>query len=287
MKKITSLLFALIIISALCYAQTGNIKLNKGQKFFIDNKITAITTQQLLGQSMESNAEILTNFTIDVKEIKNNNFNLNNTFTRVTAKISAMGNNINFDSDKKEDMNGEYGSSLKEIINQPKQILINRWGKVLNAPALQNTADKSQVDVLKMMMQQFLGDPDETGYGVTVAFVSVPAKIVKGFNWTDSSTKDGIQKSTIYTVKNISENTALVSISGILNTDANMQMHGMDFQNKSKGNITGEEIIDITTGIIKQRKTTVESTGTVSVKSQGLEIPMTTKIISVSSVKPS
>lgn len=287
MKKITSLLFALIIISALCCAQTGNINLNKGQKFFIDNKITAITTQKLLGQSMESNAEILTNFTIDVKEIKNNNFSLNNTFTRVTAKISAMGNNINFDSDKKEDMNGEYGSSLKEIINQPKQILINRWGKILNAPALRNTDNNIQADALKMMMQQFLGDPDETGYGVNVAFVSMPAKIAKGSNWIDSSNKDGIQKSTIYTVKNISGNTAVVSISGILNTDAKMQMQGMDFQNKSKGNITGEEIIDITTGVIKERKTTVESTGTVSVQSQGLEIPMTTKIISVSSVKPS
>ena len=60
----------------------------------------------------------------------------------------------------------------------------------------------------------------------------------------------------------------------------------MDIVNKSKGNLKGEEIVDITTGVIKQKTTTLQSQGNVSVTSQGLDIPMTTKVTYVSAVKP-
>ena len=63
-------------------------------------------------------------------------------------------------------------------------------------------------------------------------------------------------------------------------------MQGMDILNKSKGNLKGEEILDITTGVIKERITTLESAGTVSIEAQGLESPMSTKVIFSSSVKP-
>jgi hypothetical protein len=77
----------------------------------------------------------------------------------------------------------------------------------------------------------------------------------------------------------------VITITGILNTDAKSQMQGMDIVNKSKGNLKGEEILDITTGVIKERTTTLESAGTISIESQGFEIPMTTKVTFVSSVK--
>ena len=102
----------------------------------------------------------------------------------------------------------------------------------------------------------------------------------------DSSNKEGIQRATTYTVKEIKGNDAVVTISGILNTDAKSQMQGMDIINRSKGNLKGEEIIDINTGVIKERTTTLESTGTTLIQAQGLEIPMTTKVTFVSSARP-
>ncbi len=197
-----------------------------------------------------------------------------------------MGNDINFDSDKKEDMAGEYASSFKNIINNPKSIVIDRSGKLLNLTKTETKPGGTQPDIMKMMLDQLLGDPEETGYGSDIAFVSTPSKIITGYNWTDSSNKDGIQKSTTYTVKQIKGTEAVIIITGILNTDVKSQMQGMDIANKSKGNLTGEEIVDLTTGVIKQKTTTLESQGNVSVTSQGLDIPMTTKITFVSVVKP-
>ena len=286
MKKITSTLFFTAIISTAFAQATGNINLIKGQKFSVDNKITAVTTQTLMGQSMESNAEISSKYSIEVKDIKDNNYNLTNTFTKMQAKMSAMGNDMNFDSDKKEDMEGEYAASFKDIINKPKSVVIDRSGKLLNINKTETNHAGTQPDIMKIMLDQLLGDPEETGYGSDIAFVSTPSKIITGYNWTDSSNKDGIQKSTTYTVKQIKGTEAVITITGILNTDVKSQMQGMDIVNKSKGNLKGEEIVDITTGVIKQKITTLESQGFVSIVSQGMDIPMVTKVTFVSSAKP-
>ncbi len=286
MKGITLILFSIVFISAAFAQNTGNINLLKGQKFSVDNKITAVTTQTLMGQSMESNAELTAKYFIEVKDIKDNKYNLSNTFTKMKVKMSAMGNDLNFDSDKKEDMSGEYGASFKDIINKPKEVLIDKSGKIVNSSKEESKPSDAQPDMMKMMIEQLLGDPEETGYGVNLAFASTPAKFSTGYSWTDSSNKEGIQRSTTYTVKEINGNEAVISISGILNTDAKSQMQGMDIKNRSKGNLTGEEKLNITTGVIKERTTTLESVGTISIEAQGLEIPMTTKVTLISSVKP-
>ena len=282
MKRITLILFALIA-SVITFGQ--DINLTKGQKFSVDNKISAVTSQTFMGQAIKSNAELTAKYSIEVKDIKDDNYNLTNTFTKMKMKMSAMGNDVDFDSDKKEDMAGEYAASFKDIINKPKEVVINRSGKVLNVKKEINT-DTTQPDVMKMMIGQLLGDPEETGYGVNIAFVSTPSKVSAGYNWKDSSNSDGVQRTTIYTVKEIKGNDAVVTITGTLNTDAKSQMQGMNIVNKSKGTLTGEEIMDITTGVIKERTTTLESTGTILVEAQGLEIPMTTKVIFTSAVKP-
>ena len=286
MQRITLILFSLLFFSTVFSQNKGNINLTKGQKFSVDSKITAVTTQTLMGQSMESNADLFTHYSIEVKDKKNNNYNLSKTFTKMKMKMAAMGTDINFDSDKKEDMDGEYGASFKDIINKPKEVVIDNSGNVLNAKK-DTTTSTMQSDIMKMMIGQLLGDPEETGYGVNLAFVSTPSKISAGYNWTDSANKEGIQRITTYTVKEIKGTDAIVTITGILNTDAKSQMQGMDILNRSKGSLTGEETLDITTGVIKDRTTTLESTGTISIASQGMEIPMSTKVLFVSSVKPS
>jgi hypothetical protein len=49
MKRITLILFAFIFISTAFAQNAGNINLTKGQKFSVDNKIIAVTTQTLMG----------------------------------------------------------------------------------------------------------------------------------------------------------------------------------------------------------------------------------------------
>lgn len=286
MKRFTLIFFAFVSIGASFAQHSGGINLSKGQKLSVDNKVTALTTQSLMGQAMESNAEIVTKYIIEVKDLKESNYSLISTFTKMKAKISAMGNNLDFDSDNKEDMAGKYASSFKGMINQPKEVGIDKSGKILHTITAKKDSISAQPDILKMMIDHLVGDPEESGYGVNFALLSMPSKITAGFNWTDSSTKDGIQKSTTYTIKEIKGNEVIITVTGILNTDVKSQMQGMDIINRSKGNLSGEQIVDLTTGVIKEKNTLLESAGNIILESQGIEIPMTTKVKFTSTVKP-
>jgi hypothetical protein len=136
---------------------------------------------------------------------------------------------------------------------------------------------------MSMMLGQFMGDPEETGYGLKEAFMVIPSKAKPGFSWTDSSSVKGVNKSTTYTVKEIKGIEATIGISGNVSIDMSTQMGGMDVTNKSNGTMTGEEIVDVKTGIIKQRTTTLESTG--SMQAMGQDIPIKTKFTAVGTVK--
>lgn len=278
-----TLLSALLFFTIAGFAQnSGSIVLNKGQKFLIENKFTALSTQEMMGQSMESKADVFTSNNIEVKDINDNNYNLTNTFTKVTATMSAMGQDMNFDSDKKEDMDGEMGKSMKDIINKPKNVIVDKQGKIIKDKS-DTTKKDSGGGMMSMMMQQFLGNQEESGFGVSEAFMIIPKNAKAGFSWSDSSSKEGIKKSTTYTIKEIKSAEAIVTISGNLVADTKTEMQGMEISSKTTGKITGEEIVDLKTGLIKQRTTTLESSG--NMEAMGQEIPMTTKLTSVSTVK--
>ena len=283
MEKITFFLSAFLLLSIAGFCQhPGTLVLAKGQKYLVENKFNAVTSQEMAGQSMESKAAIFTSNNFEVSDIKDDNYNLISTITKITAVLSAMGQDMSFDSDKKEDMDGEMGNGMKDIINQPKNVVVDKKGNIVVTESDTLKKDSSTA-MMSMMLGQFMGDPEETGYGLKDAFIIIPSKVKPGFSWTDSSSVKGVKKTTTYTVKEIKGNEATIDISGTVNMDTNTQMGGMDVTNKSNGIMTGEEIVDVKTGILKQKTTNLESSG--SVRAMGMDIPMKTKFTAISTVK--
>ena len=203
MKKL--LLFIAVSVSALTItvAQTAStLNLPKGQKYLVENKISTQNTQEVQGQSIESKADFSSSYHIEVKDIKDNNYNLTNTIKALRVSATAMGQDVSFDSDKKEDLDGENGSELKKYINQPKDITIDKSGKVINTGKPDTTsAAPAQPNMITMMMKQMIGDPEEGGYGANMAFEPVPEKATVGTTWADSSSGNGISRVTNYTIK--------------------------------------------------------------------------------------
>ncbi len=272
-----------VMLSVTGFCQSsGKLLLSKGQKYIIENKIIALSTQQMMGQSMDSKATFFTSNNIEVKDVKDNNYNLTNTYTKITSNMNAMGQDMSFDSDKKEDMNGEMGKGMKDFIGQPKNVIVDKTGKIV-AGKKDTTGKGSEGGMMSMMMKQLMGNFEETGYGLSEAFMVIPVKATTGFSWRDSINTEGVKKSTTYTIKEIKGTDAVVSVSGTMNIDTKMEMQGAEVSNKSNGKMSGEEIVDLKTGIIKQRNTTIESTG--KVEAMGQEIPTTTKVTAESTMK--
>jgi Family of unknown function (DUF6263) len=156
---------------------------------------------------------------------------------------------------------------------------------VVNASQKEDTsnAQAGQASIINMIMKQMVGDPDEGGYGANMAFEALPKNAKIGSTWVDSSNSNGISRVTNYIIKEINGTKATISLQGTLVTDIKSEMQGMEIATKTKGTFTGEDIVDVKTGVVQQRNSTMDASGTISV--MGQEIPNTTKVVSETTVK--
>lgn len=275
MKKITVFFLAAIFLSTITIAQSnGSLKLAKGQKYLVDNKVSTNTSTQVQGQSMDTKSDIASVYNIEVKDEGNNGYNLTNTITNIKMNMAMMGNEINFDSDKKEDMDGQMGSSLKDYINQPKDVLIDNAGKVITKETKDTSSEPSLAKQLNF---------DESGYGAEMAFLAIPKNPKVGTTWTDKTDNGDINKSTTYTIKDITGNIATVSFTGTLDIQKTMEQQGMEVSTKSSGKFSGDEKIDVNTGVVQTNTSTIETSGTVT--AMGQDFPTSTKVTSTTTVK--
>ena len=277
MKKITLFIATSICISTGLFAQNNSsLNLKKGQKYSVENKVSTKSSTEMQGQTMEANIDAVTSYSIEVKDHVNNNYNLTNTVTGVKINMTQMGQEMNFDSEKKEDLEGPIGSVLKDYIKQPKDVVIDRSGKVIAS----KKDEKS--DTTNVMAKQ-LGDFEATGYGADMAFESLPKNIKVGSIWSNKTDNGGVSKTTNYSVKSISGNLATLTIDGTMTTDTKMENQGMEITTKTTGKFTGEEVVDITTGVIQSNTSNVDATGTIGV--MGQQLPTSSKVTSTTTVK--
>jgi hypothetical protein len=284
MKKISLFIAAILPVTTGTFAQShGTINLPTGQKYVVENKVTTKSTTEMAGQSIESDADITSVYAIEVKDLKDSNYNMTNSISSIKINMTNMGQNMNFDSDKKEDMDGEMGSTFKNHINQPKAVVMDISGNIIISKQTDTSTGKDAPTPAQMILKQ-MGDPEQQGYGAKMAFLPISKDARAGTSWTDSSSADGVTRVTNYSIKEIKGNTATISISGTENRDTKMEMQGMEIKTKTTGKFTGEESVELNTGVILQNNTTADASGTISV--MGQDIPTTMKAVSVTTVKP-
>ncbi|MDQ6844211.1 MAG: DUF6263 family protein [Bacteroidota bacterium] len=284
MKKIVFLIYTLLLIRSVSFSQvTGIVSPAKGQKFVVENSISTVSTTEMAGQPMESKANISSTYQIEVKDIIADKFNLVNTVTHLKLSANAMGQDINFDSDKKEDMEGDIGKNFKDFINKPKEIVMDRSGNIIVPNKADTGKENNSSNPADMIIGGLAGDPEQQGFGAKMAFETIPKNAKAGTTWRDSSSSNGITKVTNYTLKTLNGNEAAISLSGTIDSEIKTEMQGMEIQTKTKGTFTGEETVDTKTGVVKQNTTTTDAKGTLI--AMGQEIPTTSKITSQTTVR--
>jgi len=273
MKKTSCLIAIMLLITAISFAQNnGTIRLTRGQKYIVDNKITTSSTSETQGQTVETSAHVTTTYNLEVTDVADN-YQMNNKIASIKMNVDMMGQSMNFDSDNQDDMNGELGSEVKGIIGQPQNVVMSKTGNIIPRAADSTTpADPSPQ--ASMMMKQ-LGDPQLNGYGAKFAFMAIPQKARAGISWQDSTSVEGVKTVTNYTIKEIKADTATVEISGTEDRDTKVQMQQMEVETKTKGTFTGETTVSISSGVIVKNSTTLEAKGIIT--AMGQDIPTTIK----------
>jgi len=274
MKKIQLFFAAAISFSSVAVAQSNvSFKLPTGKTYQVTNKLETNSSTDVQGQTMESKANITSTYKINVKNAAGKIYNLTNTLTHIDMNMSMMGQDITFDSDSSSDMNGEFGSALKDYVNQPKDIQVDNSGKIVSA----DSTDTSATGIAQRLQLA------QTGYGTQLAFLPLPANPKEGSAWTETTNSNGMTRTTNYTIKEISGNMATISFNGTDSVETTMEQQGMEISTKTHGKVVGEEKVDIKTGVIQSGSSTGDASGTVS--AMGQDFPMTTKITSSTTVK--
>jgi hypothetical protein len=286
-KKLHTLLFAICCgCTSIIFAQapTNLLELKKGQKLQIGNEVKTITSMEMMGQPMEITINATTSSEAEVKDKKDTSYLLNSTVKRVTLNGNMMGQPLTFDSDKKEDLEGDMGKGFKDLINVPKEIEISNHAKLIASPKKDEVkqADAAAGPDMMNMMKGLTGAENDDSYGATTAFSLIPSGAKTGDTWSDSTITDGDKVRRTYTVKEVNGKEAKVQLSGTQTSTKKVEQMGMEVTITMENKLSGEATIDITTGILKQKTYIVDGTGFSEM--MGQNIPMTIKTTTTTTV---
>lgn len=285
MKKI--MLIASLFSAGIITAQTVTPKVSfvKGQLLEQNSQVKVNMVQEMMGQSMDFNIETNTKSHYEIKDASSNSFSIANTVKRVAINMSGAGQERQFDSDKKEDLDGQMGAPFKNRIGKTTEFTINNQGIVTS---VKDTAEK--LDEAMGMMGTMSGSAGEmTAERVGTRFralSNIPAKGVKvGDTWVDSTGDIKNRVLTSYTLKSVSGNEAVVSLTGTSLVNKDVEQGSMAMHIEMKGESTGECIFDLVSGIVSNMKSVTKSTGTVEVMGQSVPLKMESSIVATISKK--
>lgn len=257
---------AILLIAVSVSLQAQKINVTKGQK--IETLSSTKMSMEVMGQNMEN--EVMATANLEVKDQNADGYVFANTIRRITVKGTAMGQDINFDSDKKEDLDGQMGQAMKDKINVPQEYKIDKAGKIVSLANEGQNASGGMGDMMNITGEMSKGQP--------FPFISpLAGKSVKpGDSWIDSSgTAETLKTITTYTLKSTGADGTLISFSSKFAKNGTVQQNGMEIQMDIAGTQKGESTYDNATGVLKTSASTSEITGNMSVMGQSIPINAT------------
>ncbi len=245
--------------------QAQKISVKKGLK--LESVTVTKMTMEVMGQNIDNETNMTSS--LEVKDVNSDGYLFSNLVKHIVIKGNAMGQDISFDSDKKEDMDGQVGQALKDHVGVSQDIQVDKKGKVLS------TTDSSKKAGGMSDMMSVTGDVTK-GQPYPM-LIQLPAKTVKpGDSWTDSSGTDATIKTvTTYTLKSISGDGVLVSFTGTLSKSGTIEQSGMEIQMDMTGAIKGESTYEPGSGLLKTSTSSSDIKGTLGVMGQNAPISAT------------
>jgi len=280
MKKILLAASFFTVITASAQTLTQKASISKGQQLEEISKVNMNITQEMAGQSMDIKVESTFTNLVEVKDASASGFALSNTLKKVLMNMKMMGQDMTFDSDKKEDMDGQLGQAYKGNLNMPKEYTISKAGLITEIKG--SDAKAAEQGMMENIMSGIM-DVEKVGAAFH-SFASIPAKgIKKGESWSDSASDGKNKTTTTYTFQDIKGNDGLISINSMMVVDREIEQQGMKMQMAMKGTTIGEYTFDVASGIIKTKKATTKASGNVEV--MGQSVPMTLETVVVSNIQ--
>ena len=288
MKKF--FLFAAVAMATTGFAQKVSSKLSfqKGQKFEVVTETKKTSSQEVMGQSMETSMTSTMSEIYDVQDATGNTAAIEHKVKRFMFTGEGMGQSQSFDSEKADDRKGEIGQLLdKKLLKNKYTLMLDASGKVTGIKADDDNPQgkKEEDDGMAAMMSQQLGlNLSMPKSGDKSFFQILPATEVGiGESWTDTSSFDGAKLSKTFKLASITDTEILVDFTADSKVEKTMQIMGTDASITATDKATGKITLDRKTGLLKLMTSTAKTEGNVDV--QGMSIPITAETTTTTTVK--
>lgn len=265
MKKIIVLFFSVFLFF---YGNSqkipGRLNFEQGQVLEIDLQIKTTIAQQAMGQAIDFTINADAKHSYKVLNTTEDNTTLHHKVDSIRFVFDGMGQKTKFDSGKEKDMNGQFGKTIKELLNNKYDIIIDPGGTVLLARPekveIKETDNRMAIinsllkDIIHLVQPPLKGSPS--------FFKFLPAgENSVGDTWTTADALNGGKQEAAYKISEINDSTVVIDFieNSITVTKANMM--GSETLTTMNNKSTGKIILNRSTGIIREKTSTTESNG--------------------------
>jgi hypothetical protein len=283
MKRNLLLLLTISVLTVITYTSfaqklSGRLQFEQGQVLTISTQLKSTVSQEAMGNAIDFSVNGEATHQYKVTNATADNSTLHHDVRRLTFSFDGMGQKRNFDSENKKDMDGMFGPTAKDILSKSFDIIIDSAGKTLLAKPekVELTKGDDRLAIVYNMLRDVTNVIYPPAKGEASFFKVLPDKEI-GINegWVESMEDANGKFNTVYTLSAITDSTIVVDFKGSSVTTTKAEMRGMPTSTTMNNNYTGRIILDRSTGIIREKSTVTESTGTTEV--MGGTLPVTSK----------
>ena len=270
----------LLILSSLffataLYAQRAKITLEKGQKYQLTTQIKTTSIFTTMGQEMESNTDNTIVEGIEIKDTRPAETDLSKVISKLGMKMQMMGQETNYDSDKKNNT-GPLAENLDKLVGKVKNITIDAGGNVLKENKDSDTAS----DIMLMGMTA------QTGIGFIMTAL-IGHELRPNGAWPDT-VENNVDKlrskiQGVYKVESIEGNIATVSFNGNQQMSGKVEQMGQEVEMSGTNKLSTRYKMDLSSGLILESSSITE--GSSNIDAMGMVIPLTTKTTTTTALK--
>ncbi len=270
MKKI----LVLSISFASLIAQAQNVKLEKGKKI-TSKSIMSMDMDMGMGGQMKMKTN--TNSFIEITGADNKNYTATNTVTKITSNSEMMGKKMDYDSDKKEDRDGEMGKQFSKMLGKTVQLNIDKTtGRAKEIELVTKIASEDEDN--GNPFAGLMGSGEKVAEGSTdAAFYIVPIDKKVGDKWSENTEIQGLKAVKNYELKNLENGIATLLIKSTGKGTISKEVKGMTIELDMETVGENTMIVDTKTSLVKKNNGTTDVSGTMGV--MGQTMPITIKTI--------
>lgn len=276
MKKLLFIPLALSTVIASAQSLSRKAVFAKGQQLEQVAVINMIFTMDMMGQSINMNNENTVTSLIAVKNATGKDYAIESTVKRVVMSMNGMGQEMKYDSDKKDEAPSAIGEKMNEIVGKTNHLTVDTKGFITAAADTTGNEIAEKAGGFMGMAAGFAGTGNKPGSNYALV-ADLPAKAVKaGDTWVDSSVSTEGKMVTNYKVLEIKGEEAIIDMNGTMAQSGKTEANGMTVNLALAGKTKGQYTMDVASGIIKKRNMIMDAAGTMEV--MGQSVPFTMKI---------